>query len=153
MDIVTPEKRSRMMAAIKGKNTKPEMAVRKLVHRLGFRFRLHRRDLPGSPDLVLSRFHKVIFVHGCFWHRHPECKYAYTPKSRAEFWIPKFEANVLRDAAAQEALIAAGWNVLVVWECETADLASLAKKIQSFLLAALPASSSSFSSRGAGKSP
>lgn len=153
MDIVTPEERSRIMAAIKGKDTKPEMAVRKLVHRLGFRFRLHRRDLPGSPDIVFYRFRKVIFVHGCFWHRHPGCKYAYTPKSRAEFWIQKLEANVWRDAAAQEALVAAGWEVLVVWECETANMASLSQKIESFLSAALPEPSRSFATRGgSGKS-
>lgn len=151
MDIVTPEKRSRMMAGIKSKNTKPEMVVRKLVHRLGFRFRLHRRDLPGSPDLVFPRFRRVIFVHGCFWHQHPRCKFAYTPKSRPEFWIPKLEANMRRDAAAQQALVAAGWDILIVWECEIFDIFNLSNKIHSFLSAEFSPSSSSFASRGAGK--
>ena len=111
MDIVTPEKRSRMMSGIRGKNTKPELAVHKLVHALGYRFRLHRRDLPGSPDLVLPRLRKVIFVHGCFWHRHAGCRFAYTPKSNSEFWLTKLNANMHRDAAAHQTLIAAGWCV------------------------------------------
>lgn len=133
MDIVSPDKRSRMMAGIRGKDTKPEMTVRKLVHRLGFRFRLHRRDLPGSPDIVFPRLQKVIFVHGCFWHRHPGCKFAYTPKSNTEFWLSKLEANTRRDAAAQDALAASGWGVLIVWECEVSDLPALSQKILSFL--------------------
>ncbi|WP_235592239.1 very short patch repair endonuclease [Lysobacter capsici] len=98
MDIVPPKKRSRMMAGIKGKNTKPEMAVRKVVHAMGFRFRLHRKDLPGSPDLVFPRLRKAIFVHGCFWHQHPGCRFAYTPKSNAQFWLDKLERNTRRDA-------------------------------------------------------
>jgi DNA mismatch endonuclease (patch repair protein) len=133
MDIVTPEKRSRMMSLIRGKNTKPELAVRKLVHSLGYRFRLHRRDLPGSPDLVLPRLRKVIFVHGCFWHRHPGCQFAYTPKSNIDFWQRKFDANMQRDAAAHSELIASGWDVLIVWECEAADATRLSQKILRFL--------------------
>lgn len=123
------------MAGIRGKDTKPEMAVRKLVHRLGYRFRLHRRDLPGSPDLVFPRLRKVIFVHGCFWHRHSGCRFAYTPKSNTGFWLAKLAANTRRDAAAQEALIALGWNVMIVWECELTNLQALSQKMLSFLSA------------------
>jgi DNA mismatch endonuclease, patch repair protein len=135
MDIVSPEKRSRMMAGIKGKNTKPEMVVRKLVHGMGFRFRLHRKDLPGSPDLVFPRLKRVIFVHGCFWHRHPGCRLAYTPKSNTQFWLDKLAANTSRDARAMMALDALGWGVLIVWECEVSNLPALAQKLNSFLAA------------------
>lgn len=151
MDVVSPDKRSRMMAGIRGKDTKPEIAVRKLVYGMGFRFRLHRRDLPGSPDLVFPRLRKVIFVHGCFWHRHPGCRFAYTPKSNVGFWLAKLEANMRRDAAAQDALVVLGWDVLIVWECEVADAAGLSKKILSFLSAEPLPSPSSFVSREAGK--
>lgn len=133
MDIVSPEKRSRMMAGIKGKNTKPELAVRKLVHGMGFRYRLHRKDLPGSPDLVFPRLKKVIFVHGCFWHRHPGCRFAYTPKSNAQFWLNKLEGNTRRDAQAVTALETLGWQILIVWECEVFDLPALTWKVSSFL--------------------
>ncbi|MNX55641.1 Very short patch repair protein [compost metagenome] len=133
MDIVTPEKRSRMMAGIKGKNTKPELVVRKLVHGMGFRYRLHRKDLPGSPDLVFPRLKKVIFVHGCFWHRHTGCRFAYTPKSNAQFWLDKLEGNIRRDGQAVMALDILGWQVLIVWECEVADLPALTRKVSSFL--------------------
>lgn len=133
MDIVPPEKRSRMMAGIKGKNTKPEMVVRRLVHGMGFRFRLHRKDLPGSPDLVFPRLRRVIFVHGCFWHRHPGCKFAYTPKSNAQFWEEKLEANMRRDAVALQALDALGWNALIVWECEVSNLLGVEQTLNSFL--------------------
>ncbi|MBX3671268.1 MAG: DNA mismatch endonuclease Vsr [Rhodocyclaceae bacterium] len=133
MDIVTPDRRSRMMAGIKCKNTKPEIVVRRLVHGMGFRFRLHRRDLPGSPDLVFPRLRKVVFVHGCFWHRHPGCRFAYTPKSNTEFWLTKLNRNMRRDAMAQQALVEADWEVLVAWECEVADLAALSRKVLSFL--------------------
>ena len=122
------------MSLIRGKDTKPEMAVRRLVHSMGYRYRLHRRDLPGSPDLVFSVRRKVIFVHGCFWHRHPDstCKLARLPKSRKEFWIPKLESNASRDRRNEQALEADGWGVLVVWECETKDQALLESKIQAF---------------------
>lgn len=133
MDIVSPEKRSRMMAGIKGKDTKPELVVRKLVHGMGFRYRLHRKDLPGSPDLVFPRLKKVIFVHGCFWHRHPGCRFAYTPKSNTRFWQDKLEGNVRRDALASAALDALGWEVLIVWECEVSDLSALTRKVNLFL--------------------
>lgn len=133
MDIVTPEKRSRMMAGIKGKNTKSELVVRKLVYGMGFRYRLHRKDLPGSPDLVFSRLKKLIFVHGCFWHRHPGCRLAYTPKSNTQFWLDKLESNMRRDKLALTALDALGWEVLIVWECEVSDLAGLTRKMGLFL--------------------
>lgn len=133
MDIVPPEKRSRMMAGIKGKNTKPELVVRKLVHGMGLRYRLHRKDLPGSPDLVFSRLKKVIFVHGCFWHRHPGCKFAYTPKSNVPFWLNKLESNMRRDALTLTALDTLGWRALIVWECEVSDLAALNRKVRLFL--------------------
>lgn len=133
MDIVSPEKRSRMMAGIKGKDTKPELVVRKLVHGMGFRYRLHHKDLPGSPDLVFPRSRKVIFVHGCFWHRHPGCRFAYTPKSNAQFWLDKLEGNTRRDAQALTALDSLGWQVLIVWECEVSDMPALTQKVRLFL--------------------
>jgi DNA mismatch endonuclease (patch repair protein) len=138
MDIVSPEKRSQMMAGIKGKNTKPEMLVRKLVHGMGFRFRLHRKDLPGSPDLVFPRLKKAIFVHGCFWHRHAGCRFACTPKSNAQFWLDKLEGNKRRDVLALTALDALGWEVLVVWECEAHDLSALATRVSPFLKGGQP---------------
>ena len=112
------EGRSRNMSAIKSKNTKPEIAVRKLLHSMGYRFRLHRKDLPGSPDIVLPKYKTVIFVHGCFWHRHENCKYASIPKTRKEFWESKFKANVKRDKEIQEKIKNIGWQSVVVWECE-----------------------------------
>ena len=117
-DILTREKRSWNMSRIKGKDTKPELLLRKLLHRRGFRFRLHDKKLPGKPDIVLPRYRTVIFVNGCFWHRHPGCRYSYTPKSRQEFWLSKFEATVKRDKEKEEKLKTDGWNVIVVWECE-----------------------------------
>jgi len=116
-DVVDKATRSRMMSGIRGKNTKPEMLVRSHLHAEGFRYRLHVRALPGSPDLVLPRWRTVIFVNGCFWHRHVGCEYAYVPKSRKDFWLAKFERNIARDAAAYVALEQAGWRVIVVWEC------------------------------------
>ncbi len=110
--------RSRNMAAIRGKDTAPELAVRRILHAMGVRFRLHRKDLPGSPDIVLPRQRKVVFVHGCFWHRHEGCRYSTTPKTRQEFWVVKFESNVFRDNRNQSELKQLGWRVLVVWECE-----------------------------------
>ncbi|WP_337154203.1 very short patch repair endonuclease [Pseudomonas protegens] len=118
-DILTSEERSLMMGKIKGQNTKPELIVRSLCHSLGGRFRLHWRDLPGTPDLVFPKYRLCLFVHGCFWHRHPECKYAYTPKTNLDFWLPKLHRNVERDREQEEALRALGWRVEVVWECET----------------------------------
>lgn len=123
------------MSRVRGKDTNPELMVRRLVHALGYRYRLHKRDLPGCPDLVFARRRKVIFVHGCFWHRHPDssCKLARLPKSRLEFWVPKFEANVARDSRNEAELRARGWDVLVIWECELNDRASIQSKIESFL--------------------
>jgi len=106
-----------MMAAVAPKHTKPELAVRKGLHRLGFRFRLHDRKLPGSPDLVLPKYSAVIFVHGCYWHRHQGCRYATTPSTRPEFWEAKFDANVERDRRNQKKLRQVGWRVFVIWEC------------------------------------
>ncbi|BCA30458.1 hypothetical protein PtoMrB4_44350 [Metapseudomonas otitidis] len=106
-----------MMAGIRGSNTSPEMKVRRLLHRHGFRYRLHQKNLPGRPDLVLSRYRVCIFVHGCFWHRHPGCRYATTPKTRPEFWQAKFEQNVARDAKVKAELLVLGWRVIELWEC------------------------------------
>ncbi len=117
VDIVTPETRSRMMAGIRSKGTKPEILVRRALFAEGLRFRLHRRDLPGAPDIVFPGRKAAIFVHGCFWHRHEGCRYAKLPATRPEFWKVKLEGNVERDARAIEALRAMGWRVLVVWEC------------------------------------
>jgi DNA mismatch endonuclease (patch repair protein) len=127
VDRVDKRVRSRMMAGIRSSNTKPEILVRQTIHRAGFRFRLHSQALPGRPDIVLPRLKVAIFVHGCFWHRHPGCHRAYLPSSRVEYWLPKFERNIARDAAAQEQLSQMGWTPLVIWECETApqELANL----------------------------
>ncbi|MDQ2136622.1 very short patch repair endonuclease [Alcaligenaceae bacterium B3P038] len=133
MDTVSKNTRSRMMSRIRGKNTQPEKAVRRISHALGFRFRLHRKDLPGKPDLVFPRLRKAIFVNGCFWHQHKNCKFAYTPKSNVEFWNQKFEKNLSRDALNVEALEKLGWIVLVVWECETRDSIQLYKILRTFL--------------------
>jgi len=116
-DPLTPAQRRRAMQEVRGKNTTPEMRLRRTLHARGLRFRLHRRDLPGSPDLVLARFGAAIFVHGCFWHRHPGCRHATAPATRTEYWAPKFAGNVARDRAAIDALRARGWRVGVVWEC------------------------------------
>lgn len=118
MDRISPTNRSRNMAAIRGKDTKPEMIVRRLLHSLGYRYRLHRKDIPGRPDIVFIGRRKVIQVHGCFWHQHPGCKAAHVPLSRVEYWQPKLARNVARDTVNLEALSAAGWDVLVLWECE-----------------------------------
>lgn len=129
-DTVTPEQRSKIMSMIKGKNTKPEILVRSVCHELGLRYRLHRKDLPGKPDLVFPKHRLCLFVHGCFWHRHPGCKYAYTPKSRLDFWLPKLAKNVERDLDAQQALIARGWKVVIIWECHTKNREVLRTEIQ-----------------------
>ncbi|QZD69923.1 very short patch repair endonuclease [Pseudomonas sp. 3-2] len=129
-DIVSPEHRSKIMSKIRGKNTKPEMVVRSLCHEMGFRFRLHRRDLPGTPDLVFPKHGLCMFVHGCFWHRHPECKYAYMPKSRVDFWQNKLAKNVERDLKTQQALINMGWRVVTIWECHTKNRDLLRLEIQ-----------------------
>ncbi|SRR5579871_4387936 len=117
--------RSKIMRAVPRKDSVPEIRVRKVLHRLGLRFRLHRVDLPGTPDVVLPRHRAAIFVHGCFWHRHPNCAKATTPKQRAEFWHAKFGSNIARDARNVDLLEKAGWRVLTVWECEAADTGRL----------------------------
>lgn len=125
--------RSALMSRVHGKNTKPEMVVRRLVRALGYRFGLHNSDLPGTPDLVFPRLRKVIFVHGCFWHRHRGCGRTTTPKTRAAYWKEKFEQNIKRDAAKERALKSLGWDILVVWECETFVPVTLADRIAAFL--------------------
>ena len=120
-DIVSGRRRSEMMAGIRGRDTAPERAVRRVAHRMGLRFRLHRKDLPGRPDLVFPRHRLAVFVHGCFWHRHEGCRYAYAPKSRVAFWTRKFSENVARDRRNEDALRGLGWRVLIVWECEARD--------------------------------
>jgi len=123
------EQRSRNMSAIKSKNTKPEIKVRKILHSMGYRFRLHSKDLPGSPDIVLPKYKTVIFVHGCFWHRHENCKYASTPKTRKEFWNKKFTENKKRDSEIQEKIKILDWRSVVIWECETKNIENLRDKI------------------------
>jgi len=118
MDRIDPLRRSANMARVRGKDTGPEMRVRRIAHRMGLRFRLHRRDLAGTPDLVLAKHRLTVFVHGCFWHRHPGCARASMPLTRPEFWQAKFDGNVERDARQQAELEAQGWRVLVFWECE-----------------------------------
>jgi len=122
-----------MMRSVKQKDTKPELIVRKLIHGFGYRYRLHRRNLPGTPDLVFPSRKKVIFVHGCFWHQHPKCKAASLPKSNKEFWTPKLQGNVHRDKAQIDQLRSMGWEVLVVWECEVRDMDALASKLKVYL--------------------
>jgi DNA mismatch endonuclease (patch repair protein) len=121
------------MRSIRQKNTREELAVRSLLHRLGYRFRLHARKLPGRPDIVLPRLRKAIFVHGCFWHQHVGCRGGRAPSSRTEYWVPKLAANRERDARKEAALRAVGWSVLVVWQCELKDTERLQRTLLSFL--------------------
>ena len=116
-DIVDVATRSRMMSGIRARNTRPEIAVRRALHARGFRFRLHDHRLPGSPDIILPKFHATIFVHGCFWHRHEGCKFASTPSTRPEFWEAKFQGNKQRDNRNLEELLSLGWRVATIWEC------------------------------------
>ena len=132
-DRISPEHRSWNMSRIRNRDTKPELIVRSLLHRMGYRFRLHRKDLPGKPDIVLPMYHTAVFVHGCFWHRHPCCQLAYTPRSRVEFWKDKFDSNVLRDKQARRNLTMLGWKVVVIWECQTKDIDGLAGRLRSSL--------------------
>lgn len=129
MDTLSPRERGRLMRQVRGKDTAPELVVRRLLHSLGYRFRLHRADLPGHPDIVLSRRRKIIFVHGCFWHRHPRCRKTTTPATNREFWMSKFRHNVERDKRKTCQLQLLGWEVLVVWECETRDLERLKERL------------------------
>jgi DNA mismatch endonuclease (patch repair protein) len=121
MDILTPEKRSANMSAVRSRNTKPELWVRSLLHRAGYRFRLHQRDLPGSPDIVLPRYKTAVFVHGCFWHGHEGCRRSKLPSTRREFWETKIARNQARDATAAAGLIERGYRVVTLWECELKD--------------------------------
>ncbi|HUY35253.1 MAG TPA: very short patch repair endonuclease [Pirellulales bacterium] len=133
MDTLTHERRSEIMGRVRSKNTRPELAVRRLLHRMGYRFRLHRANLPGKPDIVLSRLDVVVFVNGCFWHRHTGCPSTRMPKSRLAFWREKFASNVRRDRKARRDLRRAGWRVLVVWECQVGNEERLSRRIRSFL--------------------
>ncbi|EMJ8164973.1 TPA: very short patch repair endonuclease [Pseudomonas aeruginosa] len=134
IDTISADERSRIMSLVKGKNTQTEMLVRRLVHKAGFRYRLHDAKLPGKPDLVFSRKRKVIFVHGCFWHRHEGCPFSRMPKSNQGYWVAKLEGNKARDDINLQKLHDADWQTLVVWECELRDLSLLASRLTSFLL-------------------
>ena len=135
MDTLSAPERSERMSRVRGKDTKPELTVRRLVHAMGYRYRLHRKTLPGKPDLVFPGRRKVIFVHGCFWHRHPDpkCRLARLPKSKREFWVPKLEGNRKRDEKNQSCLSELGWNSLVIWECQIRDTEMLRSRIREFL--------------------
>lgn len=133
MDSLSPLERSAVMARVRSKNSRPEMVVRRLVYALGYRYRLHRKDLPGCPDLVFGPRRKVIFVHGCFWHRHTGCALARMPKSRVDFWEPKLTANKERDGKNRRVLLREGWKVLTIWECQLHDTARVESKIRRFL--------------------
>lgn len=133
VDSVDRETRSKIMGRVQNKDTRPEMTVRRLVHGAGYRYRLHGKKLPGKPDLVFKGRRKVIFVHGCFWHRHKGCALARLPKSRLDFWLPKLEANRERDRRNEESLREMGWGVLIVWECELANVDDMLEKITTFL--------------------
>ena len=134
-DTVTPKRRSEIMSHIRAKGMKPEILVRRLAHSMGYRYRLHRKDLPGKPDLVFPSLRKVIFVHGCFWHQHadPACKIARLPKSNRGYWLPKLERNAARDVEHAANLDELGWKVLVLWECEVKECARLRERIREFL--------------------
>ena len=151
VDVVSPADRSRMMAGIKGKNSQPELLVRRLLFASGYRFRLHRRDLPGTPDIVMPGRKVAVFVHGCFWHLHQGCRYAKMPATRPEFWKAKLEANVERDRRAVGKLQASGWRVLCVWECSTRDAeiaAGLQVAMSSWIESGLPLGEIGAPSRG-----
>jgi len=130
MDVLTAEQRSKNMAAIRSKNSKPEIVVRKLLHRLGFRFRLHRRDLPGCPDLVLPKYKTVIFVNGCFWHQHANCKHSHIPQTRVDYWSAKLNATVERDQRNIKDLARLGWRTIVVWECQLKHMEEIATQLK-----------------------
>jgi DNA mismatch endonuclease, patch repair protein len=131
VDIISRQRRSTLMSRIRSKNTKPEIIVRKLVHSLGYRFRLHVKELPGCPDIVFPSRKKIIMVHGCFWHRH-KCSNAFFPKTRAAFWGHKFDSNVKRDQRVRRKLAGGGWKILVIWECQT-ELERLSTRVKAFL--------------------
>ena len=133
MDTLTTSERSVRMASIRSKNTKPELIIRKIAHRLGYRYRLHRKGLPGSPDLVFPSRKKVVFVHGCFWHSHDGCKVANQPKSRRSYWTEKFTRNKIRDKLNERRLRKDGWGVCTIWECETRNAEKAARRLARFL--------------------
>jgi DNA mismatch endonuclease (patch repair protein) len=133
-DPLSPEQRSERMSRVRGKDTKPELLIRKLVWSLGFRYRLHSKQLPGRPDLVFSGKKKVIFIHGCFWHQHGEnCRQYRMPRSKLDFWLPKLESNKKRDVANQRSLREMGWSYLVIWECQIKAKEEVARRIVNFL--------------------
>lgn len=133
-DVFSPEERSRIMSRVGGRDTKPELVVRSMIHRMGYRFRVHRKDLPGRPDVVLPRHRKVVFVHGCFWHGHEGCPRGARPTTNREFWDAKLDANERRDTENLRKLRRLGWEPLVVWECETREHTELRETLQSFLV-------------------
>src|SRR5215211_6762502 len=132
-DVFTPEERSRIMAKVKGANTTPEKTVRSLIHRMGYRFRLHVKELPGKPDIVLPRHKKIILIHGCFWHQHEGCSQAARPTSNTDYWNNKLDRNMIRDNGNMQRLEYLGWNVLVLWECEIKNQDLLLERLTSFL--------------------
>jgi DNA mismatch endonuclease (patch repair protein) len=133
MDTLSKQARSERMRRVRSHDTSPELIVRKEIFALGFRFSLHARQLPGAPDIVLNRHHKIVLVHGCFWHRHKGCRHARTPKSRLEYWLPKFEANEQRDLRVRRRLARLGWRTLVVWECQTRNREVMLRRLTKFL--------------------
>lgn len=132
VDRLNVERRSWLMSRVRGRDTAPELRVRRAAHALGLRFRLHRKDLPGTPDLVFPRWKIAVFVHGCFWHRHEGCKKATSPKSRLDYWQPKFEGNVARDRRAVSELGERGWRTLTIWQCETEEPSGLTRILSRF---------------------
>ncbi len=133
-DVFTPAQRSAVMAKVHSRDTKPEILVRSLIHRMGFRFRLHNKRLPGNPDIVLPRHKKIVFVHGCFWHQHEGCPHAARPASNVDYWNKKLDGNLRRDKINLEKLEAMGWRVLVIWECETRNREQLLGTLRQFLV-------------------
>ena len=132
-DLVSASVRSRIMSSVKQRHTKPEMVVRSLLHRLGYRFRLHQKDLPGSPDILLPKYRTAIFVHGCFWHQHENCGKARRPSSNQEYWNKKLDENISRDKRKEDELSQLGWRVVTVWQCETSGVESLTEKLKKLL--------------------
>jgi DNA mismatch endonuclease (patch repair protein) len=132
-DLVSASVRSRIMSSVKQRHTKPEMVVRSLLHRLGYRFRLHQKDLPGSPDIVLAKYRTAIFVHGCFWHQHENCGKSRRPSSNQEYWNKKLDENISRDKRKEDELSQLGWRVAIVWQCETTNIESLSENLKNLL--------------------
>jgi DNA mismatch endonuclease (patch repair protein) len=132
-DVFTKNKRSQVMARVHSKDTSPELIVRSTLHRLGYRFSLSSKKLPGKPDIVLSRFHKLIFVHGCFWHQHKNCKASERPSSNSGYWNNKLDRNILRDRKNMALLTKSGWDVFIIWECQTRNILSLSNKLAKFM--------------------